>query len=68
MKMNAIILEALPNIRFRVELEDGKQIIAYLSGRMNKNKIKVLVDDKVIVELSDNVPIKNQVGRIVLRK
>lgn len=67
-KMSACIIEALPNVQFLVELENGKQIRAYLSGRMNINRIKVLIGDTVIVELSPNIPILNQIGRIVIRK
>ena len=68
MKMIASIIEALPNIQFLVELEDGKQVRAYLSGKMNKYKIKIIPGDTVVVELSPTIPISNQIGRIVLRK
>lgn len=43
--------EALPNTLFRVSLEDGSIILAYLSGKMRKFRIKVLVGDKVEVVL-----------------
>ena len=43
--------EALPNTLFRVTLEGGEQILTYLSGRMRMYRIKVLVGDKVEVEL-----------------
>ena len=43
--------EALPNTLFRVTLESGEQILAYLSGRMRKYRIKVLVGDSVRVVL-----------------
>lgn len=46
------VIEALPNTAFRIELETGQIIFAYLSGRLRKNHIKVLVEDKVLVELS----------------
>ena len=43
--------EALPNTLFRVTLENGEQLLAYLSGRMRMYRIKVLVGDKVKVTL-----------------
>lgn len=67
-KANAYVLESLPNLQFLIELEDKKQIRAYLSGRMNMNKIKVLPGDKVMVELSPTIPTANQIGRIIYRK
>ena len=59
------ITEALPSISFKVKLENGKEILAYLSGKMRINFIKVGIGDKVIVELS---PYDENRGRIVLRK
>ena len=58
------ILEALPDTRFRVKLENGKEIIAHLSGKMRLYKIKVLPGDQVTVELS---PYDKERGRIVYR-
>ncbi len=49
--VNGIVIEALPNTLFRVELEDGSIILAYLSGKMRLHKIRVLVGDKVSVTL-----------------
>jgi translation initiation factor IF-1 len=46
-----IVTETLPNLNYRVELEGGRQIICYTSGKMRKNKIYVLVGDKVDVVL-----------------
>lgn len=46
------VIELLPNATFRVELENGHQIIAYTSGKMRKNRIRVLVGDSVTVELT----------------
>jgi len=46
-----VVDEALPNTLFRVTLEGGEQILTYLSGRMRMYRIKVLVGDKVEVEL-----------------
>ena len=45
-----MITEALPNTMFRVSLENGQEIIAYLSGKMRIHRIKVLVGDKVSLE------------------
>lgn len=67
-RTSAHIIEALPNIQFLVELENGKQIRAYLSGKMNMYRIKVLPGDDVVIELSPTIPVLNQVGRIILRK
>lgn len=46
------VLELLPNATFRIELENGHQIIAYTSGKMRKNRIRVLVGDDVTVEMT----------------
>ena len=46
------VLELLPNATFRVELENGHQIIAHTAGKMRKNRIRVLAGDKVLVEMS----------------
>ena len=45
-------LEALPNAMFKVELENGHQILAHISGKMRMHYIKILPGDKVTVELS----------------
>lgn len=58
------IIEALPNTSFRVELENGHTILAYLSGKMRKFYIRVLLGDRVRVELS---PYDLERGRIVYR-
>lgn len=57
------IVEALPNTHFRVKLEDGREILAHLSGKMRLNFIRVLVGDKVEIELSPD----EKRGRIVRR-
>ena len=58
------IIEALPNTSFRVELENGHTVLAYLSGKMRKFYIRVLLGDKVRVELS---PYDLDRGRIIYR-
>ena len=46
------VLELLPNATFRVELENGHQIIAYTSGKMRKNRIRILAGDDVVIEMT----------------
>ncbi|GAB4459062.1 MAG: translation initiation factor IF-1 [Anaerolineae bacterium] len=58
------IVEALPNTSFRVELENGPTVLAYLSGKMRKFYIRVLLGDRVRVELS---PYDLERGRIIYR-
>lgn len=58
------ITEALPNTTFRVELDNGHAVLAYLSGKMRKHYIRVLLGDRVRVELS---PYDLERGRIVYR-
>ena len=58
------IVEALPNTSFKVELENGHTVLAYLSGKMRKYCIRVLLGDRVRVELS---PYDLDRGRIVYR-
>ena len=58
------IVETLPNAMFRVELENGKVILAYVSGKMRMHFIKILPGDKVTVELS---PYDLSKGRITYR-
>lgn len=58
------VLELLPNATFRIELENGHQIIAYTSGKMRKNRIRVLVGDEVTVEMT---PYDLSKGRVTHR-
>ena len=62
-KINGTILEALPNANFRVQLEDGREILAYLAGKMRLHYIKVMIGDRVAIELSPD----GLKGRIVFR-
>lgn len=50
-EVEGIVLEALPNTMFRVELKDKSSMLAYLSGRMRVHRIRVLVGDKIIVKI-----------------
>ena len=61
--VSGVVIEALPNTLFRVQLADGNELLAYLSGRMRMNRIRVLVGDKVLLELD---PYGGK-GRIVKR-
>ncbi len=51
-EVEGTVIEALPNTQFMVELENGHQILAYLSGRMRKRYIRILLGDRVKVEMS----------------
>lgn len=64
-KVEGEVIEVLPNTLFRVKLENGAEVLAHLSGRMRKNFIRVLQNDRVIVELS---PYDKTRGRIIFRK
>ncbi len=63
-KVDGTISETLPNATFRVKLDNGHEILAHISGKMRMNFIKILVGDKVTVELS---PYDLSKGRIVNR-
>ena len=51
-KKNGVVIEALPDTTFRVELEGGHVVLAYLAGKMRLHYIKVMIGDKVAVEVS----------------
>ena len=51
-EVEGIVREALPNTMFRVELGDGRRVLAHIGGKMRKHFIRILPGDKVIVELS----------------
>ena len=58
------VVEAYPNAMFKVELENGHEILAHVSGKMRMHFIRILPGDKVVVEMS---PYDLNRGRIVLR-
>ncbi|MGD9815245.1 MAG: translation initiation factor IF-1 [Hyphomonadaceae bacterium] len=58
------VIELLPNATFRIELENGHQIIGHTAGKMRKNRIRVLAGDKVLVEMS---PYDLTKGRVTYR-
>ena len=64
-EFNGSVLEVLPNTMFRVELENGHKILAHASGKMKKNRIRILMGDKVKVEMT---PYDLDKGRIIFRE
>jgi translation initiation factor IF-1 len=63
-RVDAKVIDALPNAMFRVELENGHRIMAHVSGKMRMHFIRILPGDKVVVEMS---PYDLSKGRIILR-
>ena len=63
-KIDGVITETLPNANFRVKLDNGHEILAHISGKMRMHFIKILVGDKVSVEMS---PYDLSKGRITYR-
>ena len=63
-ELEGTILESLPNAMFRVELENGHEILAHISGKIRKNFIRILPGDKVKVE---KTPYDLSRGRITYR-
>lgn len=51
-EVEGTVTESLPNTMFRVELTNGHQVLAHLSGRMRRHRIRVMPEDRVVVELS----------------
>jgi translation initiation factor IF-1 len=64
MEFAGTVMELLPNANFKVELENTHTVIAHTSGRMRKNRIRVLAGDKVTVEMT---PYDLTKGRIIFR-
>ena len=63
-EIEGIVVEKLPNAMFKVELENGHQVLAHISGKLRMNFIRILPGDKVTVEMS---PYDLQKGRITWR-
>lgn len=63
-RLEGVVQETLPSAMFKVELENGHHILAHLSGKMRQRRIKVILEDKVAVEVS---PYDLTKGRIVYR-
>jgi len=63
-EVEGTVVEALPNANFRVQLENGHEILAHISGKMRMHYIKILPGDKVTVEMT---PYDLDKGRITFR-
>ena len=63
-EMQGLVTDVLPEMRFRVDLENGHKLVAYTSGRMKKNHLRILAGDKVTLEMS---PYDLNKARIVFR-
>ncbi len=64
LEFNGVVTELLPNATFRVKLENNHEILAHSSGKLRKNRIRVLTGDKVLVEVT---PYDLTKGRITFR-
>ena len=64
LEFNGVVTELLPNATFRVKLENNHEILAHSSGKLRKNRIRVLTGDKVLVEVT---PYDLSKGRITFR-
>lgn len=63
-QLEGVVKEILPDTRYRVQLENGHEIVAYTAGRMKRNRIKTLAGDRVTVEMS---PYDLEKGRVIFR-
>ena len=63
-EIEGTVVEKLPNAMFQVELENGRQVLAHISGKLRMNYIRILPGDKVTIELS---PYDLSKGRIIWR-
>lgn len=63
-EIEGLVVEKLPNAMFKVELENGHQVLAHISGKLRKNFIRILPGDKVTMEMS---PYDLTKGRITWR-
>ncbi len=62
-QLEGVVEETLPSLNFKVKLNDGREILAYLGGKLRLYRIKILAGDKVIIELSPD----GRRGRIIRR-
>ena len=63
-EFDGVVMELLPDARFKVRLDNGHETLAYSSGKMKKNRIKTLAGDRVTVEMS---PYDLEKGRLIFR-
>ena len=64
LEMQGVVIEVLPDSRYRVTLENGHSLVAYSAGKMRKHHIRILAGDKVSLEMS---PYDLSKGRITFR-
>jgi len=64
LEMNGVVMEVLPDSRYRVTLENGHDLVAYSAGKMRKHHIRILAGDRVSLEMS---PYDLSKGRITFR-
>jgi len=64
LEMNGVVMEVLPDSRYRVTLENGHDLVAYSAGKMRKHHIKIIAGDRVSLEVS---PYDLSKGRITFR-
>lgn len=64
-RVDGVVTEALPGTQFRVKLDNGHEVLAYLSGKMRKHYIRILLGDRVALEMS---PYDMSRGRITFRQ
>jgi len=64
LEMNGVVVEVLPDARYRVTLDNGHSLLAYSAGKMRKHHIRIIAGDKVSLELS---PYDLSKGRITFR-
>ena len=64
LEFEGLVTEILHDARFRIQLDNGHQLVAYTAGRMKKNRIKTLAGDRVTVEVS---PYDLEKGRLIFR-
>ena len=65
LEVEGTVVELLPNTQFKIELDNGHQVLAYLSGRMRKYYIRILLGDRVRLEMT---PYDLSKGRITFRE
>jgi len=63
-EMQGVVMEVLPDSRYRVTLDNGHQLVAYTAGKMRKHHIRILAGDKITLEMS---PYDVSKGRITFR-
>lgn len=63
-RLEGEVIDSLPSAMFKVRLDDGREVLAYLAGKMRIHRIKILVGDRVVVEFTPYDPNR---GRIVYR-